>query len=110
MTHTTSTQRKQFVSFFCVCESFSFQQEQTCPKIFRCIGTRETKSSSLRSHECKKKKTRMPTWTTTQYRHQNTELEATLSVKTHVSKILKKNTMTATEAPSSGLLEVAVAS
>ena len=43
---------KQFVSFFCSCESVIFQHEQTCRRIFRCICERETKASSLRSNNC----------------------------------------------------------
>ena len=42
---------KQIVGFFCGCESFIFQHEQTCRGIFRCIGKRETKPSSLRCND-----------------------------------------------------------
>ena len=51
MTHTTLTQ-KQLVSFFCVCECFIFQHESTCWRIFRYIGQRDTKASSLGSKDC----------------------------------------------------------
>ena len=45
---------KQVVSFLCGCESFVFQHEHTCWIIFRCIGKRETKGSSLHCNDCKK--------------------------------------------------------
>ena len=45
---------KQFVSFFCSCESFFVQHVQTCPRIFRCIGKRERKASSLLSNDSEK--------------------------------------------------------
>ena len=69
-----------------------FQHEQTCQSVFRNIGERETKTSSLRSNDVRGNlTTRMPTWTATQCHHQNTELEATLSVKICVSKIFRKS-------------------
>ena len=64
------------------------QRAQTCPRIFRCIGKRETKASWVLSNDCEKKlTTKMPTWPFAQYLHQNIELEATPSVKNCVSKI-----------------------
>ena len=41
----------QLVSLFCGCESFVFQHEQTCWRIFRCVGKREAKASSSRSNQ-----------------------------------------------------------
>ena len=49
MTHTTLTQSKLSVSSAVVNPLFS-KHEQTCPRIFRCIGKRETKASSLHSN------------------------------------------------------------
>ena len=72
--------RKQFVSFFCGCESVIFQHEQTCQRIIRGIGKfRHVLSRSTSSRldykaggDSKK----------------NTELEATPSVKTSVNQII----------------------
>ena len=50
MTHTTFTQRN--LQFFRGCESFIFQHEQTCWRIFCCIGKIEAKASSLHSKDC----------------------------------------------------------
>ena len=51
MTHTTLTQSNLSVSSAVVNPLFS-QHEQTCRRIFRCIGKRETKATSLHSDVC----------------------------------------------------------
>ena len=102
---------KQFASFFCSCESFIFRHEQTCWGIFRCIGKRETKPSSLRTNDCgEHSATRMPTWTITQHVRQNIKLEATPSAKTGVSKDSERVNTTTPGASSSGQLETRGAS
>ena len=80
---------KQFVSFFCCGEPCTFQHEYTCWRIFRHIGQREAKASSLLR-------------TITQYFDQNTKLEATPSVKICVGQILKEPTNTTPGGSSSG--------
>ena len=47
---------KQFVSFFCSCESFIFGQEQICGIIFRYIGQREAKASPLLRTACERER------------------------------------------------------
>ena len=87
------THSKQFVSCFCRCESFILRQEQTCWRIFRYIGELEAKSQFI-AQDCSREKlaTRMPTWTITQYFHQNIKLEAIPGGKTCVSEILQEST------------------
>ena len=84
--------KKQFVSPFCGCESFIFQHEQTCLRIFRCICKRKKQKPDHCTATIARtlKKTRTPTWTITQCLHQVTKLEATPSVQNCVSKNLIK--------------------
>ena len=42
---------KQRVSFLYSCASFIYQPKQTCRRIFRYIGLRETQASSVRSND-----------------------------------------------------------
>ena len=44
---------KQVVSFFCICEFYFFQLEQSWWMIFRCSGKRKPKASLLRSNDFK---------------------------------------------------------
>ena len=50
VTHTTF---KTNLSVSCAVVSFIFQHEQTCQKIFRYIGKRETNATSLHGNDCK---------------------------------------------------------
>ena len=51
---------QQCVSFFCMCDPFVFQHEQTCWRIVRYISQGETKASSLRSSD--REEIRMKSW------------------------------------------------
>ena len=84
------THSKQLVSLFCGCESFIFPAWANVPENLSLHRQARNKSHFI-AQRCLRGEltTRMPTWTIAQYFHQITKLEATLSVKTCVSKIFK---------------------
>ena len=110
MTQTTFLHSNLSVSF-CCCESIIFRQEQTCDRIFRYIGEREAKSQFI-AQDCLREKlaTKVPTWTITQYFHQNIKLEATPGVKTLCQRDSARLNKTTPRTSSSEQLEVARAS